>query len=71
MYIRMHIISLIILSRVRGDYIRRGIGLTTGFTGSHTVTHNYSVYTPTAHYSSLQLAESLHCVFTGYLSSNT
>jgi hypothetical protein len=25
--------------------IRRGIGLTTGFIGSHTVTHNYSVYT--------------------------
>jgi hypothetical protein len=30
-----------------------GIGLTTGFIGSHTVTHNYSVYTRTAHYSSL------------------
>jgi hypothetical protein len=30
--------------------IRRGIGLTTGFIGSHRVTHNYSVY---AHYSSL------------------
>jgi hypothetical protein len=24
---------------------KTGIGLTTGFTGSHTVTHNYSVYT--------------------------
>jgi hypothetical protein len=24
--------------------IRRGIGLTTGFIESHTVTHNYSVY---------------------------
>jgi hypothetical protein len=35
-----------ILSRVcGGDYIRQGIGLTTGFMGSHTVTHNYSVYT--------------------------
>jgi hypothetical protein len=47
--------------------IRRGIGLTTGFIGSHTVTHNYSVY------SSLQftitLAESSHCIFTRCLSS--
>jgi hypothetical protein len=24
---------------------KTGIGLTTGFIGSHTVTHNYSVYT--------------------------
>jgi hypothetical protein len=24
---------------------KMGIGLTTGFIGSHTVTHNYSVYT--------------------------
>jgi hypothetical protein len=30
---------------------KTGIGLTTGFIGSHTVTHNYSVYTLTAHYS--------------------
>jgi hypothetical protein len=28
-----------------GDYYKTGIGLTTGFIGSHTVTHNYSVYT--------------------------
>jgi hypothetical protein len=38
-------------------HIRRlfetGIGLTTGFIGSHTVAHNYSVYALTAHYSSL------------------
>jgi hypothetical protein len=33
---------------------KTGIGLTTGFIGSHTVIHNCSVYTPTAHYSSLQ-----------------
>jgi hypothetical protein len=33
------------LSRVCGDYYKTGIGLTTGFVGSHTVTHNYSVYT--------------------------
>jgi hypothetical protein len=29
---------------------KTGIGLKTGFIGSHTVTHNYSVYTLTAHY---------------------
>jgi hypothetical protein len=33
---------------------KTGIGLTTGFIGSHTVTHNYSVYTLTAPYRSLQ-----------------
>jgi hypothetical protein len=49
----------IILSRVCGDYIRQGIGLTTGFIGSHTVTHNYSVYNSTAHYSLLQHLPSL------------
>jgi hypothetical protein len=47
---------------------KTGIGLTTGFIGSHIVTHNYSVYTPTAHYSSLQHLPSL---LTGCLSSNT
>jgi hypothetical protein len=36
---------LFIVSRICGDYNRRGIGLTPGFIGSHTVTHNYSVYT--------------------------
>jgi hypothetical protein len=41
---RRYHISLI-LSRVCGDYYKTGIGLTTGFIGSHTVTHNYSVYT--------------------------
>jgi hypothetical protein len=30
---------------MRGDYYKTGIGLKTGFIGSHTVTHNYSVYT--------------------------
>jgi hypothetical protein len=34
------------------------IGLTTGFIGSHTVTHNYSVYTPTASQFTIVLAES-------------
>jgi hypothetical protein len=34
-----------VLSRVCGDYNRRGIGLKTGFIGSQSVTHNYSVYT--------------------------
>jgi hypothetical protein len=38
---------------------KTGIGLTTGFIGSHTVTHNYSVHTLTAHYSSLQHSPSL------------
>jgi hypothetical protein len=33
------------VARMRGDYYKTGIGLTTGFIGSHTVTHNYSVYT--------------------------
>jgi hypothetical protein len=41
---------------------KTGIGLTTGFIGSHTVTHNYSVYTLTAPYSSLQYLPSLHTV---------
>jgi hypothetical protein len=49
---------------------KTGIGLTTGFIGSHTVTHNYSVYTPTASQFTIVLAESPHCVFTGCLSSN-
>jgi hypothetical protein len=61
--------TLKILSRVCGDYIRR-VGLATGFIGSHTVTHNYSVYAlqlTTVHYN---IAESSHCIFTGCLSSN-
>jgi hypothetical protein len=41
---------------------KTGIGLTTGFIGSHTVTHNYSVYTLTAPYGSLQHLPSLHTV---------
>jgi hypothetical protein len=35
---------LYIVARIRRLY-KTGIGLTTGFIGSHTVTHNYSVYT--------------------------
>jgi hypothetical protein len=34
-----------IVTRMCGDLYKTGIGLTTGFIGSHTVTHNYSVYT--------------------------
>jgi hypothetical protein len=34
-----------IVARMRGDYYKKGIGLTTGFIGSQSVTHNYSVYT--------------------------
>jgi hypothetical protein len=30
---------------MRGDDYKTGIGLTTGFIRSHTVTHNYRVYT--------------------------
>jgi hypothetical protein len=30
---------------MRGDYYKTGIGLTTGFIGSQSATHNYSVYT--------------------------
>jgi hypothetical protein len=41
---RVEAFQVNILSRV-SDCYRRGIGLTTGFIGSHTVTHNYSVYT--------------------------
>jgi hypothetical protein len=49
---------------------KTGIGLTTGFIGSHTVTLNYSVYT--LHWQfTIVLAESSYCVFTGCPSSNT
>jgi hypothetical protein len=58
-----------ILSRVRGDYIRR-VGLTMDLL-DHTQLHTITVYTL---YNSLQftitLAESSHCIFTRYLSSN-
>jgi hypothetical protein len=37
---------------------KTGIGLTTRFIGSHTVTHNYSVYTLTASQFTIVLAES-------------
>jgi hypothetical protein len=57
-----------IVARMRRLY-KTGIGLTTEFIGSHTVT--ITVYTL---YNSLQftitLAESSHCIFTGCLSSN-
>jgi hypothetical protein len=46
-----------VLSRICGDYIRR-VGLTTGYIGSHAVTHNYSVYTLTASQFTIVLAES-------------
>jgi hypothetical protein len=39
---------------------KTGIGLTTGFIGSHTVTHNYSVYTLTASQFTIVLAESFY-----------
>jgi hypothetical protein len=42
-----------IVARTAWRVYNTGIGLTTGFIGSHTVTHNYSVYALTAHYSSL------------------
>jgi hypothetical protein len=44
-YIIIMLVEGIILSRVCGDYYKTGFGLTTGFIGSHTVKHNYSVYT--------------------------
>jgi hypothetical protein len=37
--------TIYIVARMRGDYYKTGIGLTTGFIGSQTVTHNYRVYT--------------------------
>jgi hypothetical protein len=46
--------------RVYVATIIRRVGVTTGFIGSHTVTHNYSVYTLTAHYNTCR-------VFTLYL----
>jgi hypothetical protein len=45
------------VARVRRLY-KTGIGLTTGFIGSHTVTHNYSVYTLTASQFTIVLTES-------------
>jgi hypothetical protein len=62
--------QLEILSRVCGDYIRRGIGLTIGFIGSNTVTHNYSVYTLQFTMFTIHVPSLLTCVFTGCLSSN-
>jgi hypothetical protein len=50
------------VARMCGDYNRRGIGLTTGFIGSHTVTHNYSVYVlqlTTVHLPSLHTVSTL------------
>jgi hypothetical protein len=58
---------LIILSLVCGDYYKTGIGLTTGFIGSHSYTQLQCIRS-TAHYSSL--AESSHCIYTRCLSSN-
>jgi hypothetical protein len=39
------VIEKCIVASICGDYYKTGIGLTTGFIESHTVTHNYSVYT--------------------------
>jgi hypothetical protein len=36
--------NLLYCRAYRGDYYKTGIGLTTGFIGSPTITHNYSVY---------------------------
>jgi hypothetical protein len=49
---------------------KTGTGLTTGFIGSHTVTHNYSVYTLQFTLFSIHVPSLLTCVFTGCLSSN-
>jgi hypothetical protein len=38
------IIEIYIVARIVWQLYKTGIGLTTGFIGSHTVTHNYSVY---------------------------
>jgi hypothetical protein len=54
-------IYIYIVARMWRQY-NAGIGLTTGFIGSHAITHNYSVYTLTAHYSSLQHLPSHHTV---------
>jgi hypothetical protein len=56
-----HLCFSSIVARMQGLY-KMGIGLTTGFIGSHTVTHNYSIYTLIAPYSSLRHLPSLHTV---------
>jgi ABC-type uncharacterized transport system permease subunit len=38
-------LNINIVARIWWRLHKTGIGLTTGFIGSHTVTHNYSVYT--------------------------
>jgi hypothetical protein len=38
-------IKINIVAHIVWRLYKTGIGLTTGFIGSHTVTHNYSVYT--------------------------
>jgi hypothetical protein len=58
-----------IVARVWRLY-KTGIALTTGFFGSHTVTHNYSVYTLHSQFT-IVLAEPSYCVFTGCPSFNT
>jgi hypothetical protein len=42
--LNLQVSEICIVARVWRLY-KTGIGLTTGFNGSHTVTHNYSVYT--------------------------
>jgi hypothetical protein len=51
-----------VVARIVWRLYKTGIGLTAGFIGSHTVTHNYSVYTLRAPHSSLQRLPSLHTV---------
>jgi hypothetical protein len=65
----LYITNIHIVARMRRLY-KTGIGLTTGFIGSHSYTQLQCIRS----YSSLQftitLAESPHCVFTRCLSSN-
>jgi hypothetical protein len=60
--------AVLIVARMWRLY-NTGIGLTTGFIRSHSVTHNYSVYTLQFTMFTITLAESFHCVFIGCLSS--
>jgi hypothetical protein len=49
---------MLIVARTVATIYKTGIGLTTGFIGSHTVTHNYSVYTLTPSQFTIVFAES-------------
>jgi hypothetical protein len=64
----MSFVFYVIVARMWRLY-KTGIGLTTGFIGSHTVTITvYTLYNPLQF--TITLAESSHCIFTGCLSSN-